>query len=447
MWKRTMMLILFCLGLSGSVFPIGVDGTVCTVDGRPLAADVTLLRMRYPFPNAEVVTASTQRSAFSLPVKGAGLYLLRVEAAGCERVEIPVLLDARGKRNLRISPPASGAGAGAPLCSDGRLVRWAAIHRAQCERHARYEATQRSAANGRPEWGADLRALIQAIDVETDAPTRSFLAACYMDLGLLGADLDAKKMAAMARLLPGDSPFWSINFPAAMDVVNNAAPAEEARFLTRMEGRHTDPEVRAFAILVRITRVASEYDVPPWRTLFKRLQADYPTTLAARSARKNYDPAKARTNGEPFPSFTLTDLDGKPINPDAFKGKVVLVDFWATWCPPCVQEMPGMHEVYERYHREGFEILSLAIDDNAAAITGFRRRWPMPWIHAIPDGGRRHPLPASLMVDAIPRAFLIGRDGRIVECRRDLLRGKKLADTVARAMRAPAAEKQPAAGR
>ncbi|MBN2282063.1 MAG: TlpA family protein disulfide reductase [Candidatus Marinimicrobia bacterium] len=63
--------------------------------------------------------------------------------------------------------------------------------------------------------------------------------------------------------------------------------------------------------------------------------------------------------------FTLNNLEGKPVNLSDFKGKVILLNFWATWCPPCKAEIPGFIEMYQKYKNEGFEIVG---------VTGFRDR-------------------------------------------------------------------------
>ena len=66
--------------------------------------------------------------------------------------------------------------------------------------------------------------------------------------------------------------------------------------------------------------------------------------------------------GVPAPNFTLPGLDGKMVSLADYKGKVVLLNIWATWCPPCVEEMPSMEKLYQELKGEGFEILAVSID-------------------------------------------------------------------------------------
>jgi thiol-disulfide isomerase/thioredoxin len=428
------------------VSSIVLSGTVCEADGRPLSATTTLVRLSYQDPLGSPLSVCQDSAQFKLTVSDPGLYLFSLEAEGYERLEIPMLLDAGGKKKLRIFPRRIGDRESlVPICADAQLEKWAAIHRDQRERHARYELEKRvheeemqkgsTSVQWPIDWKNDLETFLRALGAEKDPLTKSFLAACYMDLGSMGADLDSRVMPIMLSLLPGKSPFWNINPRNCIDVYNNAEPPAAHLFIRDMAERNPDPETRAFAMLIQINEAASEYDVDAWRKLFRHLVDRYPGSRAAKSARKNYDPVTALANGQVFPAFQLTDLAGHVITPDTFKGKVLLVDFWATWCPPCVKEIPKMHALYERYKKEGLEILSLAIDEKNEKIAEFRKQWPMPWFHAILAGGRNHPLPYALMVSTIPRAFLVGRDGKIIECKRARLRGESLEAVIGKVMR------------
>ncbi len=89
--------------------------------------------------------------------------------------------------------------------------------------------------------------------------------------------------------------------------------------------------------------------------------------------------------GSEVPEFTVSSLDnpGSPITRADLDGKVYLIDFWATWCLPCVAELPNLHDVYEEYADMGFEILSIAMGDRREDIARLRETGhPMPWRHA-----------------------------------------------------------------
>ena len=73
------------------------------------------------------------------------------------------------------------------------------------------------------------------------------------------------------------------------------------------------------------------------------------------------------------PAWTLRDLAGKPVNSDQFKGKVVVIDFWATWCPPCRKEIPGFVDLHRRYADKGLVIVGIALDRMGPSRS--RRSW------------------------------------------------------------------------
>ena len=69
-----------------------------------------------------------------------------------------------------------------------------------------------------------------------------------------------------------------------------------------------------------------------------------------------------------MPAFSLTDLSGRTIKSDELKGKVVLVNFWATWCPPCREEMPGMERLWTRYRDRGLVVVAVSLDRNPSTV-------------------------------------------------------------------------------
>jgi peroxiredoxin len=117
--------------------------------------------------------------------------------------------------------------------------------------------------------------------------------------------------------------------------------------------------------------------------------------------------------GKPAPAFVARDLSGKRIALDSYRGKYVLLDFWATWCAPCVAEVPRLQAAYARYHDAGLEILGVSLDDTGAAVADFvkARKISWPQIHG---GDAGSDLVAAFGVTTIPATFLIDPEGKIV---------------------------------
>ncbi len=135
------------------------------------------------------------------------------------------------------------------------------------------------------------------------------------------------------------------------------------------------------------------------------------------------------------------DTTGKPIDLAAYKGKVVLLDFWATWCGPCIGELPNVIAAYEKYHAKGFEIVGISLDEDKAAFEKFIVDRKMTWRHQFDGKGWKNEVAVAYGVQSIPATYLIGTDGKIVAMG---LRGEQLGERLARLLDAdkPAAPKK-----
>ncbi|MFW6133235.1 MAG: TlpA family protein disulfide reductase [Planctomycetota bacterium] len=129
----------------------------------------------------------------------------------------------------------------------------------------------------------------------------------------------------------------------------------------------------------------------------------------------------------------LPKLGGGTLTlPDDMKGKVVVIDFWATWCGPCIRAMPHMKEVYEKYHPRGVEFIGLSLDESREKLTGWLEENDIPWTITFTGDGWEDPTANKYGVSGIPSVWVIGKDGKVVS---DSARGE-LSETLDKALSA-----------
>ncbi|MEZ4388950.1 MAG: TlpA disulfide reductase family protein [Candidatus Krumholzibacteriia bacterium] len=117
--------------------------------------------------------------------------------------------------------------------------------------------------------------------------------------------------------------------------------------------------------------------------------------------------------GDPAPSLTVTTMAGEVFDLAAQRGKVVLISFWATWCPPCREEMPHLRdEVWRRWQdRDDFVLISVAREETPEVVAPFLAKFDFDWTFATDPTRENY---ARFAEAHIPRNYVIGRDGRIV---------------------------------
>ncbi|MEM6799480.1 MAG: thioredoxin-like domain-containing protein [Planctomycetota bacterium] len=147
----------------------------------------------------------------------------------------------------------------------------------------------------------------------------------------------------------------------------------------------------------------------------------------APSGEKKQDPLIALI-GKPMPIEGVT-LNGRAFDIEQYKGKVVLVDFWATWCGPCRAEMPNIAANYQKYHERGFEVVAVSIDQSMGSLKDFVAEQQPPWVVlADKHPKNRQSMAARYGISGIPALVLVGPDGKVLtaHCRGERL-GRALA--------------------
>ena len=123
------------------------------------------------------------------------------------------------------------------------------------------------------------------------------------------------------------------------------------------------------------------------------------------------EPVVIPTLGQPVTDIALPDLEGKTVRLSDFRGEVVLLNFWATWCPPCIEEMPSLQKLQEALGEKGLNVLAISVDESLQDVEEFREelQLSLPILH---DRGAK--VAHTFATFKFPETYVVGRDGKLV---------------------------------
>jgi thiol-disulfide isomerase/thioredoxin len=285
----------------------------------------------------------------------------------------------------------------------------------------------------KPDCARELADLEAHLIRETRPEVRhALLVSRYFHLILAKESPSETILAQLLKEVPATSPAWSLN-PAMLADRGEEEPGTWGSYVAEARTRHPDPAVRSQLLFQYFWERLDAKDETAWKPAYATLLAEFPTSRQAKQAKGIIEAESKTPVGAPAPAFSLPALgDPKTLyTPDSFKGRYLLLDFWATWCPPCRAEMPNMHAVWAKFKDRPFDILSLSFDYRVEHIASYRAQaaTPMPWKHAFIEGGFLNPISEAYGVKGIPKPLLIGPDGKIVASGADL-RGTNLEKTL-----------------
>jgi thiol-disulfide isomerase/thioredoxin len=172
-------------------------------------------------------------------------------------------------------------------------------------------------------------------------------------------------------------------------------------------------------------------EFPTARKVYETLSERFPDSTRIREKAAK-ELGRLDKVGKPVPAIEAQDLAGKPVRMEALRGKFVLVDFWATWCAPCLAELPRLQGAYGKYHPAGLEVVAVSLDETRGAVADFVKVRNLPWIQ-VHNATAGADLVEAFGVSSIPASYLVDPEGRIV--RLDL-RGPALEITLAKLIKA-----------
>jgi thiol-disulfide isomerase/thioredoxin len=261
-----------------------------------------------------------------------------------------------------------------------------------------YKSSGRNIDNFFFDWSNETRFINKQLKTETSHLIADLLYFSYLDLGygIYGLNLDSSIVVSALNSISSKSPLWSLE-PSLMEVAIRYSNNYERykNYIISAINENPNDNVRNYANL----------NLSPYRKIMTGNQV-------------------------PAFSFSLMNDTLQVVSPQTFKGKYLLIDFWATWCKPCIEEMPRLHRIFKQYHNKGLDILSISLDDELSVIKKFQlNNWEMPWYNV--QVTKTNQATKLFDVKGIPYPILINTKGIIIAAG-DRLRGKFLEEALAK---------------
>lgn len=303
------------------------------------------------------------------------------------------------------------------------------------------------------DWGRIVAGRMAALGRERDQVRRGMLFLQLLQAASFGARLDRSTAQRAIRELRPSSGIWRFQYyqpeliSYAFDALagvkewgsDSVSDLASLAYLDSLVAVQPDSNLRLMGLMGEWSLIVNLKDRSRVARFLSRIESEFPYAPFTAFLMSYNAPARVWRDSQPVPAFHLASLDDTSViyTPASFAGKVYLLDFWATWCGPCIGDMKAVHAAYDSLAPRGLQILSISLDDSPADVRRFRAgEWKMPWLHAFVPGSVDNPQMKQLEIAGLPRYMLIGRDGRVLAVDNEL-RGEALMPTLRRALEGP----------
>ncbi|MCA9698717.1 MAG: TlpA family protein disulfide reductase, partial [Myxococcales bacterium] len=281
------------------------------------------------------------------------------------------------------------------------------------------------------------RALISRFEAELSrhegSERAAFLLSMVVQASIFDLPVDDVWLDELVAALGPSDPWWSLEPLALARVLKQR---DDRGYFAHAVAEHPDARVVGWLWISALRRADEAGERERGREIVATLEGPRFAETEVAWFVDMYDPDRPLAPGQPVPDFSLTTLDGRTLTAASMHGRVYLLDFWATWCGPCLGELPGLHASwaalnqlerdqqdpasYRGLHGERFDIISVSIDARPETVETYRaEHWPIPWTNVV-LGEKSRAVTTRLGISSYPTYVLVGRDGRIIAEAHDL---------------------------
>lgn len=240
----------------------------------------------------------------------------------------------------------------------------------------------------------------------TGSPTQDIFQVYLTELARLNkevASLQAKYQTAMSNGNTDEAKKAEIDFNAMM---------ENMKFFTKnFVKEHNTSVVAAYLTLVQL---APQLEGPELDSIVAKFPAEISQSEFVIKLKEMAEVLKKTSIGVVAPDFTMNDPAGNPVSLSSLRGKVVMIDFWASWCAPCRQENPNVVKLYQKYHANGFEIIGVSLDRTKEEWVKAIADDQLSWVHVSDLKYWQNTAARLYSVSSIPQTYLLDKDGKII---------------------------------
>lgn len=394
------------VALLASAFLVAAQSTRLVGDfldesGNPVHARIEVIRNDGTRPRTVMQTVETdQQGNFQLVFNRIGTFLLRVHADGTQS---PVNPEVRFFANLPGTYEVE-------LVADARSV--------QTRLELRYSDSSSIAARM-----SDILATSSSetiVDTSEDVEVHhALMIRTLYDAFMNGPTLQKKDLASeVLSTIPPESPVWLATgdlYLILRTIDGTVTPEKYADFAEAYIFGQSDPYAIAGSVFELMGRARLALDTSRVNRYLGYLEKNAPDSQWTERARMEFSDKRAFKPGKPVPDFQFPKLQTDGYwRPKDVQDTVYLLDFWAVWCGPCVAERGELKTIYDSYHDDGFEIISVSFDFSRETVD--LNRWSMPWKHAFCDPNEPYTdeVRTIFALSALPKLVLVDRDGRII---------------------------------